>query len=45
MTGTENNRGDDIELSGATIADFDFIANAKQDIPNLLQMIKELQNL
>ena len=45
MTGTESNRGDDIELLGATIADIDFIANAKQDITNLLQMIKELQNL
>ena len=45
MTGTGNSRKEDIELNGATDADYDFIANAKQDIPKLLQMIKELQAL
>lgn len=37
MTGS-----DDIELLGATVADYDFIANARQDIPRLIQEIREL---
>lgn len=43
MTGPENTRGEDIELTGATIADQDFIAYARQDIPRLLDEIKRLQ--
>ncbi len=43
MTGPKNKRGEDIELLGATIADFDFIANARQDIPKLLKVIRELK--
>lgn len=35
MTGTKQNRGNDIELFGATIEDQDFIANARQDIPEI----------
>lgn len=31
--------GDDIELAGATVADQDFIAAAKQDIPRLIAII------
>lgn len=34
---------DDIELSGATEADYDFIANARQDIPILLDEIERLR--
>ena len=45
MTGTEDNRQEDIEMLGATEADYDFIANAKQDIPKLLQMIRELKKI
>ncbi len=45
MTGTESQRGEDIDLLGATTADFDFIANARQDIPKLIQAIRELNNL
>lgn len=45
MTGTANQRGDDIELTGATNADYDFIANARQDIPKLIEAIRELKNL
>ena len=37
MTGAE-----DIEILGATVADYDFIANARQDIPRLIQEIREL---
>jgi len=37
--------GEDIELSGATIADHDFIAHARQDIPRLLNEITELRRL
>jgi hypothetical protein len=35
--------GDDIELSGATNADQDFIASAKQDIPALVAEILRLK--
>jgi hypothetical protein len=43
MTGIGKNRGEDIEMYGATNADYDFIANAKQDIPKLINEIKELK--
>jgi hypothetical protein len=43
MTGLGENRGEDIEMFGATIADYDFIANAKQDIPKLIAEIRELK--
>ena len=33
----------DIELTGATEADYDFIANARQDIPKLLDEIERLK--
>jgi len=33
----------DIELSGATLADQDFIANAGQDLPRLLCEIRRLR--
>ena len=45
MTGTDGNRGEDIELSGATAADQDFIAHARQDIPRLLFEISRLKAL
>lgn len=44
MTGCGKNRGNDIELSGATAADQDFIAQARQDIPRLLDEIARLRN-
>jgi len=43
MTGTPEDRGDDIELTGATIEDQDFIAHARQDIPRLLEIINHLR--
>lgn len=44
MTGEERkNRGEDIYLLGATDADYDFIANARQDIPRLIREIRELR--
>lgn len=43
MTGAERARGNDIELSGATKEDQDFIANARQDIPILLAEIARLK--
>lgn len=43
MTGTDTERGNDIELYGATEADYDFIANAKQDIPKLIAEIRKLK--
>lgn len=36
-------RGEDIELSGATPEDQDFIANARHDIPALVAEIRRLQ--
>jgi hypothetical protein len=45
MTGEGENRGEDIELTGATNADQDFIANARQDMPALLDEIERLKGL
>ena len=44
MTGRGNSRGNDIELSGATSADQDFIAHARQDIVRLLNEIARLKS-
>jgi S-adenosylmethionine synthetase len=38
------NRGEDFEISGATVADMDFIAHARQDIPMLLAEIERLKS-
>lgn len=45
MTGTEESRGKDIELIGATEADQDFIAAARTDIPKLILEITRLRKL
>lgn len=45
MTGQGKNRGNDIELNGATAADQDFIAHAREDIPQLLDEIVRLKAL
>lgn len=45
MTGEMGNRGKDIELTGATAADQDFIAAARQDIPRPLDAVRTLQSL
>ena len=52
MTNVENqddwnnpNRGEDLEISGATHADNEFIAHARQDIPLLLAEIERLKAL
>lgn len=42
-TGEDNDRGEDIEMLGATNADFDFVANARQDIPRLIEEIRRLK--
>ena len=39
------NRGEDIYISGGTIADQDFIAHARQDIPMLIAEIERLKAL
>jgi len=44
MTGFGENRGEDIEMIGATGADLDFIANAKEDIPKLINEIRKLKS-
>jgi hypothetical protein len=38
-------RGEDLEISGASNADLDFIAHARQDIPTLIAEIERLQKL
>uniref|UniRef100_UPI003342CF4A hypothetical protein n=1 Tax=Castellaniella defragrans TaxID=75697 RepID=UPI003342CF4A len=43
MTGPRNDRGPDIELSGATIADQEFMARARQDVPELLSEVCRLK--
>ncbi len=45
MVGSGPARGADIELSGATVADQDFIASARQAIPDLISEIKRLKQL
>jgi hypothetical protein len=45
MTGEGSNRGEDIEMFGATNADYEFIANAKQDIPKLINEIERLTRI
>lgn len=44
MTGEGDTRGEDIEMTGATQADQDFIASARQDVPRLLSEIQRLQD-
>jgi hypothetical protein len=36
----QEKRGEDLEIIGATTADLDFIANARQDIPALVKEIE-----
>ncbi|PCE30423.1 hypothetical protein [Burkholderia ubonensis] len=45
MTGPEGARSEDIELSGATIADQDFIAHARQDISMLVAEVRRLKKM
>jgi hypothetical protein len=45
MTGSDATRGSDIELLGASEADQDFIASARQDIPKLIAEIRRLKML
>jgi hypothetical protein len=45
MTGEIGSRGEDIELTGATEADQDFTAAAREDIPRLLEAVRTLQSL
>lgn len=45
QTGEGASRGTDIELTGATAADQDFIAAARQDIPLLLEEVRALRAL
>lgn len=45
MTGDAGSRGEDIELTGATEPDQDFIAAAREDIPRLLETVRALQAL
>jgi hypothetical protein len=35
----------DIEMSGATVADHDFIASARQDVPRLVAEVRMLRRL
>lgn len=43
MTGFGSENENDIELIGARKDDYDFIANARQDVPKLVAEIRELK--
>ena len=45
MTGEGTTRRNDIELTGATVADQDFIAHARQDVPRLVAEIERLRRV
>lgn len=45
QTGEGANRGEDIEFSGATVADQDFMAAARHDIPRLIAEVRRLRAL
>lgn len=45
MVGQGSSRGQDIELSGATTGDYDFIAHARQDVPALIEEVRRLNAL
>lgn len=45
MSGEGESRGEDIELTGATIADQDFVAHARQDVLALISEIERLRKL
>ena len=45
QSGGDDDRSPDFELLGATRADQDFIAEARQDIPRLLAEIRRLRGL
>ena len=45
QTGEGVERGEDIETSGATTADQDFMAAARQDIPRLIAEVRRLRAL
>lgn len=45
LRGASDVRQEDLYLTGATVADQDFIAHARQDIPLLLDEIERLRDL
>ncbi len=45
MTGAPSARGEDIELTGATNDDQDFIAHAREDVPRLIAEVRRLRSL
>ncbi|MGX9576835.1 hypothetical protein [Mesorhizobium sp. f-mel] len=45
QTGQGADRGEDIEMTGATVADQDFMAAARQDLPRLIAEVRRLRGL
>jgi hypothetical protein len=45
VTGRPESRGKHIELAGATPADQDFVAAARQDVPSLVAEVRRLRHL
>jgi hypothetical protein len=45
ITGGDDDRSPDIELTGASRADQDFIAHARQDVPRLVAEVRRLRRL
>lgn len=45
QTGEGADRGEDIEMTGGTVADQDFMAAARQDVPRLVAEVRRLRAL
>lgn len=45
MVGSGPTRADDIELTGAAPADYDFVAHAREDVPLLVDEVRRLRKL
>jgi hypothetical protein len=45
QTGQGADQGEDIEMTGATVEDQDFMAAARQDIPRLIAEVRRLRGL
>ncbi|PAQ05234.1 hypothetical protein CIT26_31025 [Mesorhizobium temperatum] len=45
QTGQGRDRGEDIEMTGGTAADQDFMAAARQDVPRLIAEVRRVRAL
>lgn len=45
MVGPPDARSEDIEMSGGTADDLEFVAHARQDVPRLINEVRRLRSL